>query len=87
MSKGLYSAERNYAINDKELLSAIHGLKEWQHILEGTKHMIEILNDHRNLTYFWMFQDLNHPASMLVPLAGKVQFLSSPQAWVALHET
>jgi len=60
MSKGLYSAERNYAINDKELLSAIHGLKEWQHILEGTKHMIEILNDHRNLTYFWTSQDLNH---------------------------
>ena len=52
MSKSLSLAECNYAIYDKELLSVIHGLEEWRHILEGTKHMVEILNDHRNLTYF-----------------------------------
>ena len=52
MSKSLSPAERNYAICDKELLSVIHRLEEWRHILEGTKHTIEILNDHRNLTYF-----------------------------------
>ena len=46
MSKSLSPAECNYAIYDKELLSVIHGLEEWRHILEGTKHMIEILNDH-----------------------------------------
>ena len=45
-SKSLSLAERNYAIYDKELLSVIRGLEEWRHILEGTKHMIEILNDH-----------------------------------------
>ena len=50
-SKSLSPAERNYAIYDKELLSVIHGL-EWRHILEGTKHTIEILNDHQNLMYF-----------------------------------
>jgi len=49
-SKGLDSAKRNYAIQDKE----------WKHVLEGTKHTIEIINDHRNLTYFQMSQDLNH---------------------------
>ena len=59
-SKGLDSAERNYAIHDKELLSIIHSLEEWRNILEGTKHMLEILNDHRNLMYFWTSQDLNH---------------------------
>src|SRR5882724_352470 len=59
MSKGLDSAKRNYAIHDKELLLVICGLEEWRHVLEGTKHMIEILNDHRNLTYFWTSQDLN----------------------------
>jgi len=57
--KRLNLAERNYAIHDKELLLVIHSLEEWQHILEGTKHMIEILNDHKNLTYFRMSQDLN----------------------------
>src|SRR5882724_10527198 len=59
MSKGLDLIERNYAIHEKELLSVICSLEEWQQILEGTKHMIEILNDHRNLVYFWTSQDLN----------------------------
>jgi len=53
-SKSLSDAERNYKIHYKELLSVIQGLEEWRHILEGTRHMIEILNRHRNLTYFWM---------------------------------
>ena len=47
--KSLSPVECNYAIYDKELLSVIRGLEEWRHILEGTKHTIEILNDHRNL--------------------------------------
>jgi len=58
-SKSLSSAERNYEIHDKELLSVIRGLEEWRHILEGTKHTIEILNDHWNLTYFQGSQNLN----------------------------
>ena len=58
-SKSLSPAERNYAIYDKELLSVICRLEEWRHILEGTKHTIEILNDHRNLTYFQTAQTLN----------------------------
>jgi len=44
-SKGLDSAERNYEVYDKELLSVIRGLEEWRHVLEGTKYTIEILND------------------------------------------
>ena len=58
-SKSLSSAERNYEIHDKELLSVIRGLEEWRHILEGTKHTIEILNDHQNLTYFRESHNLN----------------------------
>jgi len=46
MSKSLSPAEHNYAIYDKELLLVIRGLEEWRHILEGTKHTIEILNNH-----------------------------------------
>src|SRR5882672_400683 len=59
MSKSLSSAERNYEIHDKELLSVIRGLEEWRHILEGTKHTIEVLNDHQNLMYFRESQNLN----------------------------
>jgi len=59
MSKGLNVAKRNYKVHNKELLSAIRGLKEWRHVLEGTKHTMEILNDHRNLMYFRTSQNLN----------------------------
>jgi len=59
-SKGLDLAERYYEVHDKELLSVFQGLKEWRHVLEGTKHAIEILNDHRNLMYFRTSQNLNH---------------------------
>ena len=59
MSKSLLEAECNYVIHDKELLSVICRLEEWQHILEGTKHKVQILNDHYNLTYFCTAQDLN----------------------------
>ena len=58
-SEGLDAAERNYKFHDKELLSVIRGLEEWRHVLEGTKYTIEILNDHRNLTYFRTSQNLN----------------------------
>ena len=44
-SKSLIPAEHNYAIYNKELLSVICRLEEWRHILEGNKHMIEILNN------------------------------------------
>jgi len=57
--QGADSAKRNYEVHDKELLSVIWGLKEWRHVLEGTKHTIEILNDHRNLMYFRTSQNLN----------------------------
>jgi len=59
MSKCLSLAKRNYKIHDKEILWVMQGLEEWRHILEGTTHIIEILNDHRNLTYFWTSQNLN----------------------------
>ena len=39
-SKGLNSADRNYKVHNKELLLVFQGLKEWRHVLEGTKHML-----------------------------------------------
>jgi len=69
----------------KELLLVIHSLKNGN-TSRGTKHMIEIINDHRNSHTF------RHPrpeslASMLVPLACKVWFPSSPTGGATLHET
>src|SRR5215472_4077424 len=58
-SKSLNEVERNYPIHDKEMLSVIRALQEWRHLLEGAKHRFDILNDHRNLTFFATAQNLN----------------------------
>lgn len=44
--------QQNYDIFEKEMLAIINMLEVWQHLLEGTPHPIEILSDHRNLTYW-----------------------------------
>ena len=41
-----------------ELLLVICRLEEWRHILEGTKYMMKILNNHWNIMYFWMAQQM-----------------------------
>jgi hypothetical protein len=35
LSKSLNTVEWNYEIHDKEMLTIIHALEEWQHFLEG----------------------------------------------------
>jgi hypothetical protein len=52
LSKTLSSVERNYDIYDRELLAVIHALEEWRHYLLGTAHVVTVLTDHKNLTYF-----------------------------------
>jgi hypothetical protein len=59
LSKSLNEVERNYQIHDTEMLAIIRALEEWQHYLEGAKHSIEILTDHKNLEYFRITQKLN----------------------------
>ena len=50
--------QRNYDIFDKELLAIINALEVWRHLLEGAEHTIEVLSDHRNLTYWTTAKDL-----------------------------
>jgi hypothetical protein len=59
LSKSLNEVERNYQIHDTEMLAIIRALEEWQNYLEGAKHSIEILTDHKNLEYFHIAQKLN----------------------------
>ena len=53
------SCERNYEIYDRELLGIVRALTEWWHYLEGSPHPVEVLSDHKNLTYFRTAQKLN----------------------------
>lgn len=52
LSKGFNEAERNYEIYDKELLGIIRALQEWRHYLLGAPHPVQVLSDHKNLTYY-----------------------------------
>lgn len=51
-SRSLVEAERNYPVHDKETLAIVWALLEWRHYLEGAKHTIQVLTDHRSLEYF-----------------------------------
>jgi hypothetical protein len=59
LSKALTHPERNYEIHDRELLAIIRALEEWRQFLQGAKHQIEILTDHKNLEYFLSARKLN----------------------------
>jgi len=52
-------AKRNYDIYDKEMLAVIRALEQWRHYLEGAKHPVQILTDHKNLEYFYDRPKLN----------------------------
>ena len=58
-SKTMTKEERNYQIWDKEMLAIIKALGHWRIYLEGSIHQIEILTDHKNLTWFTEPQQLS----------------------------
>ena len=57
-SKSLQPAERNYEIHDKELLAIVHGLRHFQHYLQGNEYTTQVFSDHANLQYFTTKQTL-----------------------------
>ncbi|CAJ0929680.1 unnamed protein product [Ranitomeya imitator] len=58
--KGSFSpAERNYDVGNRELLAMKWAFEEWRHWLEGPKHRVVVLTDHKNLTYLESAKRLN----------------------------
>lgn len=58
-SRRLNSAEVNYPIHDKEMLSIISCLQEWKAELQSVSKPFKILTDHKNLSYFTTKRLLN----------------------------
>jgi hypothetical protein len=44
--------EINYGIYDKKRLTIVRAFKEWHPLQEDSPHTIEVISNHRNLTYF-----------------------------------
>ncbi|KAK3516193.1 hypothetical protein QTP70_005692 [Hemibagrus guttatus] len=58
-SRKLTTAEVNYDVGNRELLAIKAELEEWRHWLEGARHPIQVLTDHRNLEYLRGAKRLN----------------------------
>ena len=52
-------AEQNYDIHDKELLAIVDAFKHWRHYLQGARHEVSVITDHKNLTAFTTTKALN----------------------------
>ena len=51
-SQTFTSTELNYDVHDKELLAIFETFKSWQHYLEGSPTLVDVITDHKNLKYF-----------------------------------
>ncbi|CAJ0927619.1 unnamed protein product [Ranitomeya imitator] len=58
-SRKFSPAERNYDVGNRELLAMKWVFEEWRHWLEGAKHRVVVLTDHKNLTYLESAKRLN----------------------------
>ena len=58
-SKKLSTEECNYEIYDKELLAIIRAFEEWRPELEGSKYLVIVITDYKNLEYFISTKLLN----------------------------
>ncbi len=47
-------AERNYEIDDQEMLVIVEVCKKWRHYIEDVKHSIRMIIDHANLKNFFI---------------------------------
>uniref|UniRef100_A0A803TP66 Gypsy retrotransposon integrase-like protein 1 n=1 Tax=Anolis carolinensis TaxID=28377 RepID=A0A803TP66_ANOCA len=58
-SRQLTAFEQNYTIWEKELLAIKVAFEVWRHWLEGAKHQIVVLSDHKNLEHLQTARKLN----------------------------
>jgi RNase H-like domain found in reverse transcriptase len=52
LSQTFLDTKLNYDTHDKELMAIYEAFKAWRHYLEGTKVLIDVVMDYKNLEYF-----------------------------------
>jgi hypothetical protein len=55
----MYRAELNYPIYNKEFLAIINCFKEFRYYLRGSKYLVKVFTDYKNIAYFVIMQELN----------------------------
>ena len=51
-------AELNYDVHDKELLAIVEAFLYWRAYLKGSKHLVQVYIDYKNLIYFTTIKKL-----------------------------
>src|SRR5258708_6185320 len=70
-SHSLQGAEKNYDTHDKELLAIFEAFKNWQHFLEGSAEVIDMVTNHKNLEYFTSSKKLLHHQARWAEFLGQ----------------
>jgi RNase H-like domain found in reverse transcriptase len=86
-SRTFTGAKLNYNVHDKELLAIFEAFQCWQHYLEGSSSLIDVITDHKNLEYFATTKLLNPMTSPLVRIPLAIQPHYSVLSQKARYET
>jgi hypothetical protein len=70
----MVSAEYNYRIYDKKLLTIIRCLKHWKLKLKNTDILIKVFIDHKNLKYFIIIKELSRRQARWVKKLAEFNF-------------
>ena len=77
-TKKFSGPELNYDVHNKELLAIVDAFKEWRAYLEGSRHLIMVYSDHKNLSYFTTTKKLNRQqvrwAKLLAPYDFQIHY-------------
>ena len=71
-SQAFTETKRNYDVFDRELLSIIRALEEWQHYLQGIP--FELHSDHKNLLYWLKKRDISRRQKRWADILGTYNY-------------
>ena len=74
-SRKCIPAECNYGTSDLEMLAIVESMRHWRHYLEGARHPIQVLSDHKNLTTFMSTKVLNRRQARWAELLADYDFV------------
>ena len=77
-SRKCIPAECNYDIQDRELLAIVECMKHWRHYLEGSRHPVKVLTDHKNLETLMSTKALNRRQARWAEFLSGYNFILTP---------